>query len=97
MSTDLECLDVISLRGPVAAGELAAAIGLTTGAVTGVIDRLERSGFARDANPTKEIGAKSACGRYRRLSAISPPCSRPCSAQSVPRLPAMVRTSLRYS
>src|SRR5262245_30328486 len=46
-STDLECLDFIVLRGPISAGELAAATGLTTGAITGVIDRLERAGLAR--------------------------------------------------
>src|SRR5919204_2481761 len=46
-STDLECLDCIVLRGPLTAGELAAATGLTTGAITGLIDRLERAGFAR--------------------------------------------------
>jgi DNA-binding MarR family transcriptional regulator len=46
-STDLECLDFIVLRGPISAGELAEAIGITTGAITGVIDRLERTGFAR--------------------------------------------------
>lgn len=45
-TTDLECLDHIS-RGPVAAGRLAELTGLTTGAVTGVIDRLERAGLAR--------------------------------------------------
>jgi len=46
-STDLECLDSVVLRGPLTAGELADATGLTTGAITGVIDRLERAGFAR--------------------------------------------------
>jgi DNA-binding MarR family transcriptional regulator len=45
-STDLECLDHIA-RGPVTAGRLAELTGLTTGAITGVIDRLERAGFAR--------------------------------------------------
>jgi DNA-binding MarR family transcriptional regulator len=45
-STDLECLDHI-LRGPVTAGRLAEVTGLTTGAITGVIDRLERVGLAR--------------------------------------------------
>ncbi len=45
-STDLECLDHI-LRGPVTAGRLAEVTGLTTGAITGVIDRLERLGLAR--------------------------------------------------
>ncbi|HEY3889225.1 MAG TPA: MarR family transcriptional regulator [Caulobacteraceae bacterium] len=51
-STDLECLDLIVMRGPVTAGDLARATGLTTGAITGVIDRLERAGFAaREPDP----------------------------------------------
>src|SRR6266513_2056630 len=45
--SDLECLDVIKLQGTVTAGDLAAATGLTTGAITGVIDRLEKAGFAQ--------------------------------------------------
>jgi len=46
-SKDLECLDVIVLKGRVTAGELATATGLTTGAITGLIDRLEKAGLAR--------------------------------------------------
>jgi DNA-binding MarR family transcriptional regulator len=46
-STDLECLDLLSLSGPTTAGRLATHTGLTTGAMTAVIDRLERAGFAR--------------------------------------------------
>jgi DNA-binding MarR family transcriptional regulator len=44
--TDLHCLNIIENSGGLTAGELAAQSGLTTGAVTGVIDRLERAGFA---------------------------------------------------
>lgn len=46
-STDLECLDLLLLSGTTTAGQLAAHCGLTTGAMTAVIDRLERAGFAR--------------------------------------------------
>jgi DNA-binding MarR family transcriptional regulator len=46
-SADLECLDLIALRGPISAGAIAEAVGLTSGAITGVIDRLERAGLAR--------------------------------------------------
>jgi DNA-binding MarR family transcriptional regulator len=46
-STDLECLDLLLLSGGTTAGQLAAHCGLTTGAMTAVIDRLERAGFAR--------------------------------------------------
>jgi DNA-binding MarR family transcriptional regulator len=45
--TDLECLDIVILGDRVTAGDLARATGLTTGAVTGIIDRLEKAGFAR--------------------------------------------------
>jgi DNA-binding MarR family transcriptional regulator len=46
-STDLECLDAIHTRGAASPGDLAAATGLTTGAVTSVIDRLEQAGYVR--------------------------------------------------
>jgi DNA-binding MarR family transcriptional regulator len=45
--TDLHCLNIVENSGGITAGELAVEAGLTTGAVTGVIDRLERAGFAR--------------------------------------------------
>jgi DNA-binding MarR family transcriptional regulator len=45
--TDLHCLNIIENAGGVTAGELGAEAGLTSGAVTGVIDRLEAAGFAR--------------------------------------------------
>jgi DNA-binding MarR family transcriptional regulator len=46
-STDLECLDLLDIAGPTTAGRLAQHAGLTTGAMTAVIDRLERAGFVR--------------------------------------------------
>ena len=45
--TDLHCINIIENSGGLTAGRLAAESGLTTGAVTGVIDRLERVGYAR--------------------------------------------------
>jgi DNA-binding MarR family transcriptional regulator len=45
--TDLHAINIVENNGGLTAGELAAASGLTTGAVTGVIDRLERAGYAR--------------------------------------------------
>jgi DNA-binding MarR family transcriptional regulator len=44
-STDLECLDLLLLAGPTTAGKLAEHTGLTSGATTAVIDRLERAGL----------------------------------------------------
>lgn len=46
--TDHKCLDLAVRAGePLTAGQLAELSGLTTGAVTAVIDRLERAGYAR--------------------------------------------------
>jgi DNA-binding MarR family transcriptional regulator len=46
-NTDMECLDFLNLEGRVTAGRLAEVTGLTTGAITGVVDRLEKAGLVR--------------------------------------------------
>jgi DNA-binding MarR family transcriptional regulator len=46
-STDNECLDFLLLHGPATAGQLARLTGLTTGAITAVLDRLEKAGFVQ--------------------------------------------------
>jgi DNA-binding MarR family transcriptional regulator len=56
--TDLRCLDVIQREWPVRAGRLADQTGLTTGAITTVLDRLERAGYARrvrDPNDRRRV------------------------------------------
>jgi len=45
--TDGRCLDVIDQRPGLTAGELATAVGLSPGAVTTALDRLEQRGFVR--------------------------------------------------
>src|ERR1043166_4298417 len=45
--TDLRALDILDQRGPISAGELAEAMHLSSGAITTLIDRLERAGYAR--------------------------------------------------
>ncbi len=45
--TDLVCMCLLQLNGPATPGWLAEMTGLTTGAVTGVVDRLERAGYVR--------------------------------------------------
>ena len=52
-ATDLESLDILARHGPMTAGRLAELTGLTTGAITGLVDRLERRGYARrERHPT---------------------------------------------
>ena len=43
-SSDMDCMDFLNLEGRMTAGRLAELTGLTTGAITGVIDRLEAAG-----------------------------------------------------
>jgi DNA-binding MarR family transcriptional regulator len=45
--TDLVCLDILARLGTVPAGRLAEESRLTTGAITAVLDRLERAGYVR--------------------------------------------------
>jgi DNA-binding MarR family transcriptional regulator len=45
--TDMRCLDIIERLDGVSAGRLASEAGRSTGAVTTVLDRLERAGYAR--------------------------------------------------
>ena len=46
--TDMQCINLLQLRGPMTPGQLADAMFLTTGgAITAVIDRLEKAGMAR--------------------------------------------------
>ena len=45
--TDARCMDILDQHGSMSAGDLAEASRLTTGAITAVIDRLERAGLAR--------------------------------------------------
>jgi DNA-binding MarR family transcriptional regulator len=45
--TDARCLDIVERLDGVSAGRLATEAGLSTGAVTTVLDRLERAGYAR--------------------------------------------------
>lgn len=46
-ANEFETIDIIRHRQPITAGELARACGLTTGAITGMVDRLQRKGFVK--------------------------------------------------
>jgi DNA-binding MarR family transcriptional regulator len=52
--TDHKCAEILLRTGAITAGELAQLTGLTTGAITGVIDRLEKAGFVRRAKDPKD-------------------------------------------
>lgn len=71
-SSDLECLDFIvtAASGALTPGELAAATGLTSGAITGVVDRLEKAGFVRreaDAVDRRKVRIVALESRVRQM------------------------------
>jgi DNA-binding MarR family transcriptional regulator len=74
-ATDTRCLDLISRTGTsqVTAGDLGRATGLTTGAVTGILDRLEEAGLVvrvRDAGDRRRVFVRpkpEAAGRLAEL------------------------------
>jgi DNA-binding MarR family transcriptional regulator len=70
--TDLRCLDLLLREERMTAGRLAEASGLTTGAVTALIDRLERAGYARR---TPDPGDR------RRVVVEPTPAARAASAE----------------
>ena len=45
--TDMQVIDLLDLTGPSTAGQLADLTGLTTGAITRILDRLEKAGLVR--------------------------------------------------
>jgi DNA-binding MarR family transcriptional regulator len=52
--TDLRAMEIVSRSGPRTAGEIAAELGLTTGAVTALIDRMEKADYFRRSRSTSD-------------------------------------------
>jgi DNA-binding MarR family transcriptional regulator len=76
--TDLHCLNIIENSGGLSAGELAVRAGVTAGAVTGVLDRVERAGFARrvaDPNDRRRVNVEVTPAFYARADRIWGPLS----------------------
>jgi DNA-binding MarR family transcriptional regulator len=68
--TDVICLDILARLGTVPAGRLAEESRLTTGAVTAVLDRLERAGYVRrlaDPNDRRRVLVETT-DRFRELA-----------------------------
>ena len=87
-STDLECLDLLLLAGAITAGRLAEHTGLTTGATTAVIDRLERAGFVRRRRDPED--------RRRVFVEVVPESADRVVPLYVPLMKAMERLNEQY-
>lgn len=71
--TDLRCVDILGVSGRVTAGQLAERMHLTTGAVTIMLDRLERGGLARrirDEHDRRRVHVELTEEAQARIAAI---------------------------
>jgi DNA-binding MarR family transcriptional regulator len=81
--TDLHCLNIIENGGGLTAGELAVQSGLTNGAITGVLDRLERVGFAQrvpDPGDRRRVHVEVTAAFYKRADRIWGPIAEDLQA-----------------
>ena len=82
--TDLHAINIIENSGGLTAGELAKESGLTSGAVTGVIDRLERAGYARrvpDPGDRRRVKLEVTAKFYARADRIWGPMASDWAAR----------------
>ena len=74
--TDMRCLDLIGRLGPLTAGRLAEESGLTTGAVTFILDRLEEAGMVtrrRDTEDRRRVWVEMVPEAQERLEGLQQP------------------------
>ena len=77
-ATDFFCLNLLDLAGPLPAGQLAQRTGLTTGATTRMIDRLEQGGFVRRtrAADRRQVIVELSRDRQPDIDAVLEPARR---------------------
>jgi len=71
--TDLRCLDILGSAGRLTAGHIARQMHMTTGAVTIMLDRLERRGLAkrtRDEQDRRRVHVELTPAAQERIAAV---------------------------
>src|SRR5262249_36618208 len=94
---DLDCLDLIDLRGPLSPSALARYAGLHPATITGILDRLERGGWvARDRDPSDRRAVLVRARRdraaevFRLFAGMSSSMDRICAEYSEAELELLV-------
>lgn len=87
--TDLRCLDLLHQLGEATPGQLGSALGLTTGSVTAMLDRLERLGYLRRSPDPQD--------RRRVLVTPTPEAVEKAAALYGPLAEAGARAIARYT
>lgn len=97
--TDLRCLGLLSRLGAMTAGQLAAEVGLTTGATTAAIDRLERHGHVqrvRDDQDRRRITIEITPGATALIEKVWGPLGRESQALLIRRSKAELEAILDF-
>ena len=71
--TDMQCMNLLEILGPVTPGKLAEGTGLTTGGVTVMLDRLEKAGFVKRApnpNDRRSVLVRVDPRKLRKINAL---------------------------
>ena len=74
--TDMRCLELLGRLGPMTAGQLSDESGLSTGAVTFLLDRLEEAGMVkrrRDTDDRRRIWVELVPAAHKRLERMQAP------------------------
>lgn len=94
--TDLRALNLME-HGPVSAGELAAGLGLTSGSVTVLIDRLVEHGYVsreRSADDRRKVLIALEPSTYAAFARIYAPCGQ-AVAGAIAQMSERQRTAAR--
>ena len=97
--TDLRCLGVVSRAGPTTASALATAAGLTRGAMTTVLDRLEKSGFVTrvwSQEDRRSVRVELTANAHREIGVLYAPLGRDGAALLEKYNVAELAAVLRY-
>lgn len=81
--TDQECIDLLDWTGPLTAGEIGMHLGLSSGAVTGLVDRLEAGGWVqrvRDPQDRRRVFVHLSAERGAELWALYQPLAETIDA-----------------
>jgi DNA-binding Lrp family transcriptional regulator len=95
---DLVCMCLLQLHGPGTPGWLAEMTGLSTGAVTGVVDRLERAGYVtreRDQQDRRRVIVGPDLERFERDLQRHAPTASPGGLEFLREYPAAQLRAVR--
>ena len=97
--TDMQCINLLELLGPVTPGKLAQHTGLTSGGVTVMLDRLEKAGLVkRERNPDdrRSVLVRVNPAKLRKINALYAGINRQLGAFLAQTPEAELRSVLNF-